>query len=265
MRLKDKVVLITASTRGIGLACVKKCATEGAAVYMAARNIERAQETADALNAEGCNVKCVFNDATKPETFSSMVEDVVKDTGKIDVLVNNFGTSNPGKDLDFANTDPAVFIEIVNLNLRSVFMSSQAAAKHMAAHGGGSIINISSVGGIVPDISQVAYGTSKAAINYLTRLIAVHEAKNNIRCNAVLPGMTATEAVEQNLSEEFRSLFLRHIPLGRMGLPEEIAEAVVYLASDASAYTTGQILTVSGGFGLATPVYGDLSNKTNRR
>ncbi len=265
MRLKDKVVLITASTRGIGLACVKKCATEGAAVYMAARNVERAQETADALNAEGCNVKCVFNDATKPETFSSMVEDVVKDTGKIDVLVNNFGTSNPGKDLDFANTDPAVFIETVNLNLRSVFMSSQAAAKHMAAHGGGSIINISSVGGIVPDISQVAYGTSKAAINYLTRLIAVHEAKNNIRCNAVLPGMTATEAVEQNLSEEFRSLFLRHIPLGRMGLPEEIAEAVVYLASDASAYTTGQILTVSGGFGLATPVYGDLSNKTNRR
>ena len=265
MRLKDKVVLVTASTRGIGLACVKKCAKEGAAVYMAARNIERAQETADALNAEGCNVKCVFNDATKPETFSSMVEDVVKDTGKIDVLVNNFGTSNPGKDLDFANTDPAVFIETVNLNLRSVFMSSQAAAKHMAAHSGGSIINISSVGGLVPDISQVAYGTSKAAINYLTRLIAVHEAKNNIRCNAVLPGMTATEAVEKNLSEEFRSLFLRHIPLGRMGLPEEIAEAVVYLASDASAYTTGQILTVSGGFGLATPVYGDLSNKTNRR
>ena len=265
MRLKDKVVLVTASTRGIGLACVKKCAKEGAAVYMAARNIERAQETADALNAEGCNVKCVFNDATKPETFSSMVEDVVKDTGKIDVLVNNFGTSNPGKDLDFANTDPAVFIETVNLNLRSVFMASQAAAKHMAAHGGGSIINISSVGGIVPDISQVAYGTSKAAINYLTRLIAVHEAKNNIRCNAVLPGMTATEAVEKNLSEEFRSLFLRHIPLGRMGLPEEIAEAVVYFAGSDSAYTTGQILTVSGGFGLATPVYGDLSNKTNRR
>ena len=261
MRLKDKVVLITASTRGIGLACVKKCTKEGAAVYMAARNVERAQEIADAL--EG--VKCVYNDATKPETFTSMVEDVVTDAGRIDVLVNNFGTSNPGKDLDFAHTDPTVFIDTVNLNLRSVFMASQAAAKHMAAHGGGSIINISSVGGIVPDISQVAYGTSKAAINYLTRLIAVHEAKNNIRCNAVLPGMTATEAVEKNLSEEFRSLFLRHIPLGRMGLPEEIAEAVVYLASDASAYTTGQILTVSGGFGLATPVYGDLANKTNRR
>ena len=261
MRLKDKVVLITASTRGIGLACVKKCAKEDARVYMAARNVERAREIADTLNG----VKCVYNDATKPETLSSMVDDVVKDAGRIDVLVNNFGTSNPGKDLDFAHTDPAVFIDTVNLNLRSVFMASQAAAKHMAVQGGGSIINISSVGSIVPDISQVAYGTSKAAINYLTKLIAVHEAKNNIRCNAVLPGMTATEAVEKHLSEEFRSLFLRHIPLGRMGLPKEIADAVVYLASDESAYTTGQILTVSGGFGLATPVYGDLVNKAIKR
>ena len=265
MRLKDKVVLITASTRGIGLACVKACAKEGAAVYMAARSLERAQELANALNAEGCRVQCVFNDAAKPETFTAMVDDVVKDAGRVDVLVNNFGTSNPGKDLDFSNTEPSVFLDTVNMNLRSVFLASQAAAKHMGAKQGGSIINISSVGGIVPDVSQVAYGTSKAAINYLTRLIAVHEAKNKIRCNAVLPGMTATEAVEKNLTEEFRKLFLRHIPLGRMGLPEEIAAAVVYLASDEAAYTTGQILTVSGGFGLATPVYGDLSDKKLRR
>lgn len=261
MRLKDKVVLVTASTRGIGLAIVKKCAEEGARVYMAARNLDRAQEISSALNG----VKCVYNDATKPETFSSMVDDVVKDAGALDVLVNNFGTSNPIKDMDFANTDPQIFLDTVNLNLRSVFMASQSAAKHMTKNGGGSIVNISSVGGQVPDISQVAHGTSKAAINYLTRLIAVHEAKNNIRCNAVLPGMTATEAVEKHLSDEFRNLFLRHIPLGRMGLPEEIAEAVVYFASDRSAYTTGQILTVSGGFGLATPVYGDLANKAFRR
>ena len=261
MRLQDKVVLVTASTRGIGLAIVEKCAAEGARVYMAARDLKRAQEIANSLGG----VKCVYNDATKPETFSSMVEDVVRDTGRMDVLVNNFGTSNPGKDLDFANTSAQVFLDTVNLNLRSVFMASQTAAKHMAAQGGGSIINISSVGGLVPDISQVAYGTSKAAINYLTKLIAVQEAKHHIRCNAVLPGMTATEAVEKNLSENFRSLFLRHIPLSRMGLPEEIAEAVCYFASNASAYTTGQILTVSGGFGLATPVYGDLANKAKRR
>ena len=261
MRLKDKVILITASTRGIGLAIVKKCAEEGAKVYMAARDMERAQEIANSMNG----VKCVYNDATKPETFISMVEDVIQDAGRMDVLVNNFGTSNPGKDLDFANTDSQVFLDTVSLNLRSVFMASQAAANHMAKQGGGSIINISSVGGLVPDISQVAYGTSKAAINYLTKLIAVQEAKHRIRCNAVLPGMTATEAVEKHLSDEFRDLFLRHIPLGRMGLPEEIAEAVCYFASDDSAYTTGQILTVSGGFGMATPVYADLADKTNRR
>ena len=258
MRLQNKVILVTASTRGIGLAIVKKCLQEGARVYMAARNMDLARDIAKSLG----NVKCVYNDAAQPETFLSMVEEVVQDAGRIDVLVNNFGSSNPGKDLDFANTAPQVFLDTVNLNLRSVFMASQAAARHMANQGGGSIINISSVGGIVPDISQVAYGTSKAAINYLTRLIAVQEAKHSIRCNAVLPGMTATEAVEKNLSGEFRELFLRHIPLGRIGQPDDIAEAVCYFASDAAAYTTGQILTVSGGFGMATPVYADLAGKS---
>lgn len=265
MKLKDKIVLITSSTRGIGLACVKACAKEGATVYMAARNLDLAKEEAGKLISQGYNVKYVYNDASKPESYKTMTEDVIKDSGRIDVLINNFGTSNPGKDLDFSNTDINIFLDTVNINLKSVFMASQQAIKHMAKQGGGSIINISSVGGLVPDISQVAYGTSKAAINYLTKLIAVHEAKNNIRCNAVLPGMTATDAVEKNLTGEFRELFLRHIPFGRMGKPEEIAAAAVYFASDESAYTTGQILTVSGGFGLATPLYGDLSDKTNRR
>ena len=265
MRLKDKVILITASTRGIGLACVKACAKEGAICYMGARNLEAAEKTAKELNEEGFMVKCVYNDASKPESFIRMIEEVIEKEGHLDALVNNFGTSNPQKDLDLAHTDIADYLDIVTLNLRSVFMASQEAAKHMAEYGGGSIINISSIGGSVPDISQIAYGTSKAAINYLTKLIAVHEAAHNIRCNAVLPGMTATEAVEKNLSEDFRNLFLRHIPLKKIGLPEEIASAVVYFASDESAYTTGQILSVSGGFGLATPIYGDLSDKMKRR
>lgn len=264
MRLKDKVILITASTRGIGLACVKACAKEGAICYMAARNLEAAEKTATELNEQGFRVKCVYNDASKPESFISMIKNVIEQEGHLDVLVNNFGTSNPQKDLDLAHTDIADYLDIVTLNLRSVFMASQEAAKHMTAHGGGSIINISSIGGSVPDVSQIAYGTSKAAINYLTKLIAVHEAAHNIRCNAVLPGMTATEAVEKNLSEDFRNLFLRHIPLKKIGLPEEIASAVVYFASDESAYTTGQILSVSGGFGLPTPIYGDLSDKISR-
>ena len=260
MRLRNKVILVTASTRGIGLAIVKKCAAEGARVYMAARNLDRAREIAASLE----HVRCVYNDASKPETFTSMVEEVVLDAGRIDVLVNNFGGSDPGKDLDFASTDPQVYLDTVNRNLSSVFLAGQAAVKHMTEQGSGSIVNISSVGGQVPDISQVAYGTSKAAINYLTKLIALQEARHGIRCNAVLPGMTATEAVETRLSPEFKRQFLRHIPLGRMGLPEEMAEAVCYFAGDESAYTTGQILTVSGGFGLGTPVYADFAGGESR-
>lgn len=265
MRLKNKVILITASTRGIGFACVKACAKEGAVVYMAARNLETAAKVAEELNAQGYCVKYVYNDAGKPDTFLSMVDEVVKNEGHIDVLINNFGASNPKKDLDFSHTDVSDYLDIVTVNIRSVFIASQAAAKHMAKHGGGSIINISSIGGLVPDVSQVAYGSSKAAINYLTKLIAVQEAVNNIRCNAILPGMTATEAVEKHLSEDFRNLFLRHIPLKRIGLPEEIGAAAVYFASDESANTTGQILALSGGFGLATPIYGDVVGTNKSR
>ena len=262
MKLKDKVVIVTASTRGIGLAITEACAKEGAVVYMAARNLEKAEKEAARLIDEGLTVRCVYNDAGVPESYTSMAETVAENEGKIDVLVNNFGTSDPRRDLDIASTDADVFINTVTLNLRSVFIASQAVLGYMK--NGGSIINISSVGGCIPDISQIAYGTSKAAINYLTKLIAVHEAKHKIRCNAVLPGMTATDAVMERLSDDFRALFLKHIPLGRMALPAEIAAAVVYFASDASEYTTGQILTVSGGFGLATPVYGDLKDKINR-
>ena len=146
MKLKNKIVLITASTRGIGLACVKECAKEGATVYMAARNLELAKEEANKLISQGCNVKYVYNDASKPESFITMIEDVIKDSGRIDVLVNNFGTSKPGQDLDFSNTDTEVFLDTVNINLRSVFAGSKEAVKYMAKQGGGSIINISSVG-----------------------------------------------------------------------------------------------------------------------
>lgn len=265
MRLKGKVVLVTAATRGIGYATVKACAKEGAVVYMAARNMEQAEKSAELLNEEGCCVKCVYNDATKPETYKTMVDEVVRKEGRIDVLVNNFGTSSPAKDLDFFNTEEDVFFQIVNTNIRSVFLASKEAVKYMAQKGGGSIINISSIGGMVPDISQVAYGTSKGAINYLTKLIAVHEAKDNIRCNAILPGMTATEAVKNFLTEEFKATFVKHIPFSRMGTPEDVAATAVFLASDDSAYMTGQLLSVSGGFGMATPLYGEYYDKKNRR
>lgn len=265
MRLKDKVVIITASTRGIGLACVERCAREGAIVYMAARNLERAKNVADRLNAEGCNVKFVYNNASEKETYKAMIEEVFEKDGKIDVLINNFGTSDPQKDLDIKSTEYDTFINTVDINISSVFLTSQAVIPYMAKSGGGSIINISSVGGIRPDISQIAYGTSKAAINYLTKIIATQAARDNIRCNAVLPGMTATDAVKDKLSDEFKEFFLKHTPIKRMGLPEEIAGTVLYFASDDSAYTTGQIVDVSGGFGMPTPLYGDMIDMKSRR
>lgn len=204
----------------------------------------------------------MYNDASKDETYVSAVEQVVANEGCIDVLVNNFGTSNLAKDLDIEHTDPQEFIDTVDVNLKSVFITSQAALKYMAERKSGSIINISSIGGAVPDISQIGYGASNAAINYLTKLIAVHEARKNIRCNAVLTGMTATDAVQNALNDEFREFFLHHMPIRRMATPEEIANAVLYFASDESQFTTGQILEVCGGFGLATPVFGDLQDKS---
>ena len=265
MRLKDKVILVTSSTRGIGYAIVSACAAEGAIVYMAARNEERANARIAEFTEKGYTVKFVYNDATKPETFRTMIDEVVEKEGKIDVLVNNFGTSDPKKDLDIEHTTVDDFLKFVDLNMASVFISSQAAIPHMKENGGGSIINISSIGGIVPDISQIAYGTSKAGIIHMSKMIAVQEARNNIRCNVVAPGMTATDGVKDNLNENFQNMFLKNTPIKRMAEPDEIAQAVVYFASDAAAYTTGQVMAIAGGFGLATPIFGDLSESLTNR
>lgn len=265
MRLEGKVILVTASTRGIGAAIVRECVKEGATVYMAARRLEAAQAMADELNAAGGNVRVVYNDAYKKETYTSMIDEVVAAEGRIDGLVNNFGTSDPRKDRDIQNTEYDEFIKTIDANLGSVFIASQKAAEEMGKTGGGSIVNISSVGGLVPDVSQIAYGTSKAAINYMTKLIAVQAGRSGVRCNAVAPGMTATDAVMDNLTPEFMEFFQRHIPIKRMGKPEEIAHAAVYLLSDEARYTTGQIIAVTGGFGMATPVFADLADSANKR
>ena len=257
MRLQDKVVVVTAATRGIGAAIVKACAQEGAIVYIGARNLERAQAEADELAAAGLHVKCVYNDASKPDSYQSMIDTVVAAEGRIDGLVNNFGGTNPAEDKDLLNSTYESFLAGLDANVGSVFLGCQAAAREMAKTGGGSLVNISSIAGSVPDISQLAYGTAKAAINHMTKALARELGKDNIRVNAVAPGMTATDAVADNLSDEFKAFFLRHIPLGRMADPADIAAAVVYFLGDESASTTGQLLEVSGGFGLATPIFAD--------
>lgn len=186
MRLQDKVVVVTAATRGIGAAIVKACAEEGAIAYIGARNMERAQAEADELTAQGLRVKCVYNDAGKPESYQSMIDAVVAAEGCIDVLVNNFGDTNPAEDRNLLSATYEHFLAGVDANVGSAFLGCQAAAREMAKTGG-FIVNISSFAGTVPDISQIAYGTAKAAINHMTKSMAVQLARMNIRVNAV-PG-----------------------------------------------------------------------------
>lgn len=256
-RLKGKIALVTSSTRGIGLACAKKLASEGAIVYMGVRRLETTQEICDTCKKDGLIMKPVFFDAYNIDSYKSMVEEVISKERKIDILVNNFGTGRPDKDLDLVNSDEETFFELLESNIGSVYRISKLVVPYMIENDGGSIINISSIGGSVPDISRIGYGVSKSGVNNITQQIAMQYAKNKIRCNAVLPGMIATDAVASNMPEDFQKSFLSHVPLNRMGKPEDIANAVAFFASDDSSYITGCVMEVSGGYHLGTPQYAD--------
>lgn len=255
-RLEDKVAIVTASTRGTGRAMIERFAKEGASVYMAVRKMDMGEKIAGELREKGGKVQVVFFDAAEEKSYETMVEEVWKQEGKIDILVNNFGGTNPQKDQDILHCGCETFLQGVALNLRSVFLTSQLVIqKAMKEQQSGSIINISSIAGLVPDVTQCAYGTAKAGINHLTKMIAGQVGKYHIRCNAICPGMTATEAVETHLPEAYKEMFLKRTPIRRMASPEEIAAAALYFASEESAYTTGQILAVNGGYGQVAPTY----------
>lgn len=259
--LLGKVALVTSSTRGIGLEIAKTLAACQAKVYLAVRNLEHGKEVAKEINANGGNADVVYFDASKQETFTSMVDEVVLKEGKIDILVNNFGHTNVQKDIDLLRTNGQDFMEIVNTNIATVFYPTQAAIKSMVEKGiKGSIINISSVGGKLPDVARIAYTTSKTAVNALTQNIATQYARFGIRVNAIMPGLIATDSAMNNMSQEFIDGFLKNIPLNRLGQSEDIANLTAFLASDLSSYITGELISVSGGFGMATPLYGWYSN-----
>ena len=263
-KLEGKVAIVTASTRGIGYACVETLAKEGALVYMACRNLEAGNAKTAALCAQGLQVKTVYFEAYDKNSITAMVDTVVAAEGRLDILVNNFGGTSPMNDLEFQTTKYEDFAKYIDVHMSCVFLASQRAIKKaMAKQKSGCIINIGSVAGITPDTSQVAYGTSKAAIIHLSKMIAIHAAKDNITCNVVCPGMTATEAVMNNLTPAFQEFFLKHTPIHRMAEPQEIADAVAYFAQ--APYTTGQVVAVHGGFGLASPVYGDMLMMKNKR
>ncbi|MBS6006034.1 MAG: SDR family oxidoreductase [Clostridium baratii] len=260
-KLEKKVALVTSSTKGIGLASAEILAENGAIVYIAARSEKLASEVIDSIKSKGGVAKFVYFNALEEETSTNMIEEVYKNEGRIDILVNNYGGTDVKVDKDLVGGDTDEYFKIVKRNLQTVYLSCKAAIPHMIENGGGSIINISSIGSVTPDLSRIAYCTSKAAINSLTQNIAVQYGRNNIRCNAILPGLIATKAALKNMPEEFIKSFLRHVPLNRIGEPSDIAKSVLFFASDDSSYITGQLQEVAGGFAIATPQYAEFIDK----
>ena len=253
--LNNKIAIVTSSTRGIGYYTAKKLASKGAKVYLAVRRLDAGKKIAEQIKKSGGNADVVYFNAEEEQTYTSMIQEVYNKENRIDILVNNFGTTDVKQDLDILNGSTDKFFEIINNNLKSVYLPCKSIIPIMEKNNSGSIINISSVGGKFPDISRTAYGVSKAAINFLTKDIAVQYAHKNIRCNAIMPGFIATDASIDNMSEEFLNMFLKTVPLGKAGQPDDIANAVLYFASDLSAFVTGETLSVSGGFGVPSPMY----------
>lgn len=251
--LSNKIAIVTASTKGIGLASAIKLAKHGAKVYMAARNEESIKQ--QIIENPDLNLNFVYFDATNKESIKSMIKTVFEKEKKIDILVNNYGGSNPILDKTILDTNYEDYLNTIDLNLSSVFIASQELCKYMTNKQlPATIVNISTIGSVVPDISRIGYTSSKAAINSLTQNIATQMGIYNIRCNAILPGLIHTDAVKQNLNEKFIKTFKSFTPLQQDGMADDIANAVLYFASDMSKYVTGQLLEVSGGFGKASPL-----------
>lgn len=262
--LQNKIAMVTSSTKGIGLACAQKLAEHGAKVYFAVRRLDAGKEFVEEIRAKGGDADVCYFDADKPETFRSSVEEVIQKEGHIDILVNNYGATDVRKDFDLLHTKSEDFMHIVEDNLRSVYDTCQVAVESMTKTGGGSIINIASVGGKYPDMYRIGYGVAKSSIIFLTKNIATQYAAAGVRANTILPGFVATDAAMKNMSPEFLNTFLKTVPLNRPGLPEDIANACLFLASDQSSFITGEDLPVAGGFGMPSPMYshyGDMKSK----
>ncbi|WP_297636896.1 SDR family NAD(P)-dependent oxidoreductase [uncultured Clostridium sp.] len=254
MKLKGKIAIITAASRGIGFESANILAQNGAKVYIA--GIEE-EDSIEKITSYGGQAEFIYFDAHNKDSYIEMIDNVYHKEGKIDILVNNYGATDVKRDRSLVEGDTDAFFNVLETNVASVYVTSKRVIPYMIENGGGTIVNISSVGSVVPDLSRTAYCVSKAAINSLTQNIALQYANKNIRCNAVLPGLIATKAALKNMSDDFRDSFLKHIPLNRVGSPEDVAKAVLYYASDDSNYVTGMIHEVAGGFALGTPQYAE--------
>ena len=244
--LKGKIAMVTGGTRGIGYAIVKLYLENGASVAICGSRQETVDKALDKLKAENPEyadrVIGLCPDLQKPEEVEKAVATVKETFGRLDICVNNAGVSARESLYTYK---PEEFASTMALNVNAVFYCSQAAAKVMKEQGGGVILNTSSMVSIYGQPSGAAYPTSKFAVNGLTKSLARELGKDNIRVNAVAPGVTRTDMVAV-LPESVIQPIIAGIPLGRVGEPEDVANAFLYLASDMASYVTGVVLSVDG-------------------
>lgn len=242
--LKDKVAIVTGGTRGIGYCIVKKFLDNGAKVALFGSRQETVDKALASLKADNADYPVIglCPDLKSFDEVTKAIEDVKAEFGRIDILANNAGIS--ARD-SFYEYSPEAFENIMDINVKAVFNCTRAVAPIMKAQGGGSIINTSSMVSIYGQAAGVGYPASKFAVNGLTKSLARELGKDNIRVNAVAPGVTRTDMVAA-LPPEMVARISAGIPLGRVGEPEEVADCFVFLASDMASYVTGEILSVDG-------------------
>jgi len=255
--LRDKVVVVTGSAAGIGRATAKRFASEGCRV--AAWDVNDAAQADLLRELEAAGGQALFRktDVTNAQDVEEAVANIVGQWGRVDVLVNNAGITRDAQLIKWKDgaaagtmTDQA-FDAVISVNLKGVFVCTRAVVPHMIRNGGGVILNASSVVGLYGNFGQTNYAATKAGVIAFAQTWSRELAKYKIRVNAVAPGFIATEMVQKMPPKVIESM-VAHTPLGRMGTPEDVAEAYVWLASDAASFITGTVLSVDGGLVLGT-------------